>query len=93
LSSILAQKGHFTREILLGFGQSNFLQGLKPIRFGAFTPGPFEAQGKLKPRPPEEKEHFSGKGGRNKIKPKSTVPSFLRASKSDFATSQTQEPV
>jgi len=33
-----------------------YLQGLKPIRFSGFAPGPFEAQCKLKPRPPKEKK-------------------------------------
>jgi hypothetical protein len=36
----------------------SFLQGLKPIRARRFTPGPFGAQGKLKPRPPKERNSF-----------------------------------
>jgi hypothetical protein len=40
-----------------------FLQGLKPIGYRGFAPGPFEAQGELKPRPPKEKEFFSSLPG------------------------------
>jgi hypothetical protein len=41
-----------------GKTQKIFLQGLKPIQSRRFTPGPFDAQGELKPRPPKERNSF-----------------------------------
>ncbi len=38
--------------------RKSLLPRLKPIGIKAFTPGPFEAQGKLKPRPPKERDFF-----------------------------------
>ena len=37
------------------------LQGLTPVGYAAFTLGPFEAQGELKPQPPEEKNPSAAK--------------------------------
>ena len=41
-------------------GLQLFLQELKPFHSRSISPGPFDAQGKLKPRPPKEKEFSTG---------------------------------
>jgi hypothetical protein len=39
---------------LMKFNEKDIVQGLKPVFCGVHAPGPFEALGELKPRPPKE---------------------------------------